>query len=709
MIRPAWSGTRVAFAAAWRTRMFRVTLGLVALALLVRGARPVLLLPGVYYGVRFVRLATRRILYSVRARLVAFYLYSALLPILMVATILLFLGYLVLGQVSARVVEERLGHLASWVEEHAHRAETGYWRARAAGLPPVEAAAQALEAAYGGAREPGLACWVADGRGQVLEARGPLTPDDLRVPAWLGEHGFAGLVAVDSVRLELRTRLRFVEPSGAVELGCVVPVDTRILNAGLGDSSRTAWEAGAARAADSTIAGTGILACIAPGRKVVVGSSTITVTSAPTAGIATGAGGDSVLRGGSRPGGGGGPDRSVSGAPISEEFALRARLRSRYQVLGWPYIGYPLAWSTGKRDEPGPLLRIVFTVEGAGHALLHTGFGVIAQLWWIVVAVVGILMLLLVIGTLRGLLYARTISNSVAKLDHGVRAIRGGDFGFRVQPRERDQLGTLALAFNDMSQRLQDLLEERIAHRAVERELALARDVQSRLFPERMPDTPFLQATGLCLPARTVSGDYYDFIDLGCGWDAVVADVSGKGISAALLMASLQAALRGQYPPDGRGAAPDPAEVLTRLNSHLHAHVEPNRFVTLFLVRYGGGGRLLYGNAGHNPAALVRGAEVQWLSAGGPMLGPFAGQRFATASVDVQPGDLVCLYSDGVTEAESPAGDFFGEERLAAVLCAHAGEHPREVEAGVLRRLQEWRSGKEAGDDVTVVVLRITG
>jgi sigma-B regulation protein RsbU (phosphoserine phosphatase) len=340
---------------------------------------------------------------------------------------------------------------------------------------------------------------------------------------------------------------------------------------------------------------------------------------------------------------------------------------------------------------------------------MGTGLGVETPFWWFVAGVAGLFVVLQVIWTLRGFRYARSISTSVAKLDRGVRAVREGDFGYRILPRERDQLGTLALAFNGMSEQLQSLLEERVTHQAMERELAIARDVQARLFPERMPYAPFLEASAICLPARTVSGDYYDFMDIGAGYDAVVADVSGKGISAALVMASLQAALRSLYVRDGRSAPPDPALVLTHLNRQLHASMEPARFVTLFLVRYRGGGKLEYCNAGHNPAALVRGAQVEWLSSGGLLLGPFPDLVYESASVSVQPGDLLCLYTDGVTEAESPTGEHFGEERLAQALCDTAGRPAREVQAAVLERVQAWRAGREAGDDVTLVLLRITG
>jgi len=341
--------------------------------------------------------------------------------------------------------------------------------------------------------------------------------------------------------------------------------------------------------------------------------------------------------------------------------------------------------------------------------LLATGWAGIENYVLIgVLAVIAVLILVQMVATLQGFVYARAIANSVSRLDDGVRAIRAGDFGQRIQPHERDQLGGLALAFNDMSERLQSLLEERVHHEAVERELAIARDVQARLFPARMPYAPYLEAVGMCLPARVVSGDSYDFVEVPGGWDSFVADVSGKGMSAALLMASLHSALHGAYIGQPRGHAPDPADVVTRLNQHLHQYAEPSRFVTLFMARYCGDGKLIYCNAGHNPAALVRDGRVQWLQAGGLMLGPFPDLQYTNIVVAVQPGDVLCMYTDGVTEAESPTGEQFGEERLARTLRQAAGAHPRDVAAALQEAVQGWRAGGEPLDDVTIVVLRIT-
>jgi sigma-B regulation protein RsbU (phosphoserine phosphatase) len=378
-------------------------------------------------------------------------------------------------------------------------------------------------------------------------------------------------------------------------------------------------------------------------------------------------------------------------------------------LLRWFYVGYPVVWETGSTVAVGPPIVIAFSVEGAARELLRTGVGADARpVVFVFASIVAFLVLLQVVTTLLGFGYARAISRAVTRLDRGVRAVRAGDFGHRIASKERDQMGALSLAFDDMSVRLQGLLEERAAVQAFERELAIARDVQARLFPERVPYAPFLEVAGVCVPARTVSGDYYDFLVTTDGYDAVVADVSGKGMSAALLMASLHSALRSLYPRHERGPAPELGEIVTRLNDHLHQVVEPTRFVTLFMARYAGDGRLAYCNAGHNPAALVQDGRVEWLSSGGLMLGPFPDLVYEPAVVPVRPGDLLCIYTDGVTEAESPTGEQFGEERLARVLLETRGAAPRTVLDAVQEAVRVWRDGGEPGDDVTLVLLRVT-
>ena len=701
----------------WRTRMGKLTCLLLAISPWTPG---LLLIPALYYGIRLLRVGMRRLLYSVRAKLAAFYFYAALLPILLFSIVLLVVLYLVFGQLSGRVVEARLDRQVEWAEERAHELEASYWRGRAEGRDPRQAAAAALDSAYGDLGLPGFASWAVDGGGSIA-IQGTPKPTDAVPPSWLGDRGFVG-IAVDSSRLVLRTRVLLVDGPSRIDVGCVLPIDQQILNQGLeGDRGTVDGSLGAPGRSlveceelpDSTLRRSGIVAYLPQaGEAVKVSPTRVELEeSRPEPADSTrsgwriqlGTGGERSERARAR------ADSAFREVPGLASDSLG--LRSRYSLLHWTYVGHPVDWQTGETSDAGPPILTIFSVEGGVGEILRTGVPGMTGIRWalyIVAVVVGFLALLQVIASLMGLKYARAISSSVAKLDRGVHAIQAGDFGYRVTPRERDQLGALALAFNDMSGRLQGLLEERAAMQAVERELAIAREVQSRLFPERTPYAPYLEAAGVCVPARMVSGDYYDFIEVAGGYDVVVADVSGKGMSAALLMASLHSALRSLYLHHGHGTPPDLGEIVTNLNAHLNQYVEPTRFVTLFLARYRGDGKLLYCNAGHNPAALVQDGRVEWLSSGGLMLGPFADLVYEPATVDVRPGDLVCLYTDGVTEAESPTGEQYGEERLAAVMRDVAAAPAKEAIAAVQLSVRQWRGDREPGDDLTVMALRIT-
>jgi len=631
----------------------------------------------VYYIARLFNWVVEKLLWSVRAKLGAFYLHAAVVPLLLFLTILLLLGYLVLWNISARVVEGRLLDLATWSEQGCRSAEETWWRVRATGGSPSEAADAAVQAGWGATHDSLLAVWVRRvDRDQMLAVVGePARYEPLRAP-WLGNERFAGLTTSGSHHnLTLRTSLVVDDATGPIEIGSAWELGADVLNRGLAASSTDLhgdvggphrslhW---VAQRSDSAVVASGILALYEP----VQDDTTAAATTA---------------------------------AHLQD---LRDRIASRFPVLLGHYQGHPVDWRSGRTTDGGPPVLIAFSIEAGVGALLSTSYEAETVVVWAALSVMVLLLFVFLFATVRGLLYARSIAASVSKLDQGVRAIQKGDFGFRIEPRERDQLGELAKGFNGMASQLQGLLEEQAAHRVVERELEIARSVQARLFPQANPRSDSLEAVGICLPARTVSGDYYDFVPIRGGWDLVVADVSGKGMSAALLMASLQASFRAQY-GSAQEAPPDPALVLDHVNRHLGTTAEPTRFVTLFLVRYDGSGKLVYCNAGHNPGVHVQQGKAHWMKEGGLMLGPFPDRPYTGHVRRVAAGDLLCLYSDGVTEAMDPHGELFGEERLATLLQQNADQPLADLRNLLVQRVRDWRQGGAATDDVTFVLLRI--
>ena len=250
------------------------------------------------------------------------------------------------------------------------------------------------------------------------------------------------------------------------------------------------------------------------------------------------------------------------------------------------------------------------------------------------------------------------------------------------------------------------LNERALEQEKVRRDLALAAEVQRRLLPRQSPACATASLAAFSLPARTVGGDYYDFLDLGGERIGIaVADVSGKGIAAALLMSVVQASLRAiATEPDIASAV-----LAARLNRFLFKSTDMRHYATFFYAQLDAArGRLRYVNAGHNPPFLLRrngaGVEVHDLTVGGTVIGAFDDATYDEGELDLQPGDLVVAYTDGVTEARDAAGEEFGEDRLKQVLRRALGGSAEDVVALLAGEMRGWIGGAEQHDDLTFVV-----
>jgi serine phosphatase RsbU (regulator of sigma subunit) len=244
------------------------------------------------------------------------------------------------------------------------------------------------------------------------------------------------------------------------------------------------------------------------------------------------------------------------------------------------------------------------------------------------------------------------------------------------------------------------------AERRAARELAIAEQVQTRLFPQRQPVIPTLVYAGTCHPARTVGGDYYDFLDLGNGrLGFVIADIAGKGIGAALLMANLQAALRSQCAT----AWEQPERFLRAVNQLLYENTAEGDYATLFFAQYDGETRKLrYANCGHPPALLLRGEDgLERLGATCTVVGLFEKWDCQMEGRELAAGDTMLLYTDGVTEALNGEGEEFGEQRLLEA----ARQHRQLALPELLARLAEQArnfSPQEQSDDITLIAAKCT-
>ncbi len=248
------------------------------------------------------------------------------------------------------------------------------------------------------------------------------------------------------------------------------------------------------------------------------------------------------------------------------------------------------------------------------------------------------------------------------------------------------------------------LAEVEQAERLMERDLEQAAIIQRGLLPEAPPRLAFVSLAGHNASCRTVGGDYYDFLPYPDGRvGLVLGDVSGKGIPAAILMASLQARVHLLAEEPG-----DLSKMMGRLNRILAGHCPTNRFVSLFFcVLDPATGLLDYCNAGHNPPLLMRrSGELERLQGSGPVLGILPDVGFTQRTVRMEPGELLLLFSDGVTEAVNPEGEEFGEDRLVREVLAAGEADPRDVVDRVLLALGAWSAGAPPADDVTLLAAR---
>ena len=240
---------------------------------------------------------------------------------------------------------------------------------------------------------------------------------------------------------------------------------------------------------------------------------------------------------------------------------------------------------------------------------------------------------------------------------------------------------------------------------ALERELSVAREVQRELLPREAPPIAGLELAGVCRPAIAVGGDYYDYLQDGDGrLGLIIADVSGKGVSAALLMASLQASMRSRFP-----TADTPGSLAADLNQALYGSSSAARYATVFLATFDRETRRLsYTNAGHLPAILIQDEDTARCDEGGVPIGMFEGVAYETGARTLAPGDLLALFTDGITEAPAPHGEEFGATRLVAeLLRAHRGRPLDTVIEIVLDALVQWSGPVDAHDDVTLVLARV--
>ena len=393
-------------------------------------------------------------------------------------------------------------------------------------------------------------------------------------------------------------------------------------------------------------------------------------------------------------------------------------------------------WQTGRRIESG------VTVASRPTLLYDRLFGTSLQVGaYVQDVLIGLALffgLLELIAFLMAMRLNQTITRSVSDLYGATLAIDSGDFAHRITVTRKDQLAALSQSFNIMCISLERLLVEQREKERLQGELEIAQQVQANLFPSGHVSLPTLEVHGVCQPARTVSGDYYDFLVAGSSeLSLALGDISGKGISAALLMATLHSAVRAyRFAGDDMRAAEtvkarrtssggglatlldeetpllaasfaEPAQILGLLNRHLYRSTQPEKYATLFLAHYDGRtSELIYSTGGQLPPLLLRVDDtVERLDCGGTVIGLMDNMQYEQGTETMRTGDILIAYSDGVTEPENEFGDF-GEDRLLEVVRRHRRLPLDQIADQVMQALRSWIGTAEQPDDITLVLAR---
>jgi len=406
-----------------------------------------------------------------------------------------------------------------------------------------------------------------------------------------------------------------------------------------------------------------------------------------------------------------------SGAKYANTHRIVAQNRSLQPALLWiePAVNVVSRLDSvyvrpdGKIQPVHPVLAVFNARDSQLSGRMFSSLGELRDTYLILFMLILIAFFVIWAAALiTGLALTRQITKAIDELYRATQYVQAGDLSHRVRIERRDQLGVLGESFNLMTSSISNLIEEQKQRQRLENEISIAREVQDQLFPRTLPCVPGVEIEAICKAARAVSGDYYDFIQLSPTHLAIaIADISGKGISAALLMASLQAALRSQVLVAGSETM-STAELVSRLNKHLVRNTGDDRFATFFIAVYDSATRnLRYTNAGHLPSFLISKDSALHLDKGGMVLGVVEDYCYEEGAVLVPPDSLLVGYSDGLIEPENVYGEEFGIRRLQQAAVHVQGATSKVVAESLMTAAEEWAGTPEQADDMTVIVARL--
>jgi sigma-B regulation protein RsbU (phosphoserine phosphatase) len=348
--------------------------------------------------------------------------------------------------------------------------------------------------------------------------------------------------------------------------------------------------------------------------------------------------------------------------------------------------------------------------------VIFSGFPLSQLILYVLIIVAGLFVVIQIVALIMGMALARSITSSIHELFIGTERVQQGDFTHRISIETKDQLGELADSFNEMTGSIENLLQTAAEKKRLEEELRIARQIQMSLLPRGPLDVPGLGVTALCVPAREVGGDYYDLFPLpGDRLGVMIADVAGKGTSAALYMAELKGivlSLSQIYP--------SPRQLLIEVNRIISANLDSRSFITMtYAVIDLNASTMTYARAGHTPllympgpASPTRGAQI--LTPSGMVLGlriDGAEEKFSELleedRVCLYEGDIIVLYTDGITEAMNAESDLFGDNRLSDIVEEHGHLESGELRERILREIEAFVGGADQHDDMTMILMKV--
>jgi sigma-B regulation protein RsbU (phosphoserine phosphatase) len=391
--------------------------------------------------------------------------------------------------------------------------------------------------------------------------------------------------------------------------------------------------------------------------------------------------------------------------------------------IGDTEVAFAAVTPVSSYDDPATseqtLLYVTSRLSAVYNVLVTRKSDYLQVLFPILLTITAIAFLIVeIISLITGITMTRTITSAIHRLYEGTQHIMQGEFSHRIEVKGRDQLAEVGHSFNDMTERIEKLLAIAKEKERLQSEIEIAREVQSQLYPKKVPDARNLKLTAVCKPARMVSGDYFDYDRLrGDQIALAIGDVAGKGISAALLMATLQSALRTEFRNSaqiaaaaGNGAHFCPvstSSLVVHLNEQLHAYTSPEKYATFYLGIFDENSSVLrYTNAGHLPPILVRDGQASRLNVDGTVVGAFPFAKYDESQLELTSGDLLVCFTDGVSEPENEFGEMFGEDRLVDIVMRNAHKNEGQIVETIISAVEQWTNSPELQDDMTLLLVR---